>query len=200
MLRKRSFVSLMPVIALAAMTAGCASGPSGSATDPPGATTAVTATAGASEASATRPALTETFTSDLHGISVSYPTGWVPRAATEPWPAGEFVQQSTSFGDVIEDGSAGDTAFIALASQPLAGRSLDEWVADYGPFTECGSPEPVIVDGAAGVVGPDCPMALVTAGDRVFLIWLYRIEDPDWFEEILATVKLDPDAAVDSAS
>ena len=85
-------------------------------------------------------------------------------------------------GDVIEDGSSGDTAFLALASQPRAGRSLDEVVAGYGPFTECGSPEPVVVDGAPGVVGPDCPMALVAKGDRVFLIWLYRIDDPDWFQ------------------
>ena len=55
------------------------------------------------------------------------------------------------------------------------------------------------VDGAPGVVGTDCPMALVTAQDRVFLIRLYRIDDPDWFEEILATVKLDPEAALDAA-
>ena len=72
----------------------------------------------------------------------------MPKAATEPWPEGGIVQQQTPFGDVIEDGSAGDTAFLALASQPLAGRSLDEVVAGYGPFTECGSPERVVVDGA----------------------------------------------------
>ena len=137
--------------------------------------------------------------SNLHGISVSYPERWVPKAATEPWPEGGIVQQQTPFGDVIEDGSTGDTAFLALASQPLAGRSLDEVVAGYGPFTECGSPEPVVVDGAQGVVGSECPMALVTAEDRVFLIWLYRIDDPEWFKQILATVQLDPAAALDAA-
>ena len=103
------------------------------------------------------------------------------------------------FGDVIEDGSAGDTAFLALASQALAGRSLDELVADYEPFTECGQAEPVVVDDAQGVVGPECPMALVAAEDRGYLIWLYRIDDPDWFKQILATVKLDPETALDAA-
>ena len=130
---------------------------------------------------------------------MSYPEGWVPRAATEPWPAGDIVQMESPFGDVIEDGSTGDTAFLAVASQPLAGRSLDEVVAGYGPFTECGSPEPIVVDGAPGIMGSDCPMALVAKGDRVFLIWLYRIDDPDWFEEILATVKLNPETALDAA-
>ena len=124
----------------------------------------------------------------------------MPRAATEPpWPAGDVVQMGSLFGDVIEDEITGDTAFLAVASQPLAGKPLDEWVADYGPFTECGSPEPVVVDGAEGVVGSDCPMALVAAADRVFLIWLYRIDNPDWFQEILATVKLNPEAALDAA-
>ena len=42
-------------------------------------------------------------------------------------------------------------------------------------------------------------MALVTAGDRVFLIWLYRIDDPEWFQEILATVQLNPETALDAA-
>ena len=73
------------------------------------------------------------------------------------------------------------------------------WLPTTGAFTECGPAEPVVVDGASGVVGPDCPMALVSAGDRVFLIWLYRIDDPDWFREILATVQLNPETALDAA-
>ena len=187
---------LLPVIALVAM--GCAPATTSSPTPLPAETSASTAVP-TSVAAAARPALTETFSSDLHGISVSYPEGWVPRAATEPWPADGIVQMESPFGDVIEDGSSGDTAFLAVASQALAGRSLDEFVAGYGPFTECGAPEPIVVDGAPGIVGTECPMALVSAGDRVFLIWLYRIDDRDWFQEILATVKLNPAAALDAA-
>jgi hypothetical protein len=189
---------LFTLAAISLVAVACAGSTTSSPTPVPAATSAPTA-APPSVAAATRPALTETFSSTMHGISVSYPTGWVPRAATEPWPPGGIVQMESPFGDVIEDGSTGDTAFLAVASQPLAGRPLDEWVADYGPFTECGAPEPVVVDGAPGVVGTECPMALVTAGDRVFLIWLYRIDDPEWFQEILATIKLDPEAALDAA-
>ena len=31
------------------------------------------------------PPLTQSFTSPLHGISLSYPEGWTAQAATEPW-------------------------------------------------------------------------------------------------------------------
>ena len=31
------------------------------------------------------PPLTQSFTSPLHGISLSYPEGWTARAATQPW-------------------------------------------------------------------------------------------------------------------
>ena len=196
----RSIVSLVSVVAVSALAVGCAAPTSGPPTAIPAESRAPTAgPSSVAVAAAAGPALTEAFTSTLHGMSVSYPDGWVPEAATEPWPAGGIVQQETPFGDVIEDGSAGDTAFIALASQPLAGKPLNEWVADYEPFTECGPAEPVVVDGAHGVVGHNCQMALVSEGDRVFLIWLYRIDDPNWFQEILATVKLDPKAAVDAA-
>jgi hypothetical protein len=45
----------------------------------------------------------------------------------------------------------------------------------------------------------DCelgPQALVSVGGRGYLIWLYRIDDLDWFKEILATVQLHPEDAV----
>ncbi len=189
---------LFTLAVFALVAVGCSPATAASPTPLPAETSAPTA-APPSVAAAASPALTATFTSTLHGISVSYPERWVPKAATEPWAEGGIVQQQSPFGDVIEDGSTGDTAFLALASQPLAGRSLDEVVAGYGPFTECGSPEPVVVDGAQGVVGSDCTMALVSAEDRVFLIWLYRIDDPEWFEQILATVQLNPEAALDTA-
>ena len=198
MKRTRSIASLAPVVAVIALAVGCAPATTGSPTPMPAGSVAPTA-APSSVAADASPALTETFTSALHGISVSYPEGWVPRAATEPWPANDFVQQDSPFGDVIEDGSSGDTAFLAVASKPLAGMPLERFVAGYGPFTECGSPEPIVVDGAPGIMGSECPMALVAKGDRVFLIWLYRIDDPEWFQEILATVQLNPEAAVDVA-
>ena len=54
-----------------------------SPTPPPTPSTAPSASPAAST-----PPLTQTFTSQMHGISVSYPEGWTARAATEPWTDG----------------------------------------------------------------------------------------------------------------
>jgi hypothetical protein len=107
--------------------------------------------------------------------------------------------QESAFGDIIEDGSSGDTAFIALASQPVAGDTFDRWAADYLALEGCGPSEPITVDGALGIIGSSCPMALVSVADRGYLIWLYRIDDIGWFREILETAELHPEDAVEAA-
>jgi predicted small integral membrane protein len=138
--------------------------------------------------------LTETYTSAIHGISISYPAGWRVRAATEPWTTG-IVQQESAFGDVIYE-SETDSPFIAMASQALVGKTAEQWSADYVSVMEdCGPTEPVTVDGASGVIGVNCFLALVVVEDRGYLIWLYRVDDIDWFREILATVRLHPEGA-----
>ena len=75
------------------------------------------------------PALTETFTSAMHGISVSYPSGWKLHPATELWISG-LVQEDSKFADIIYEKES-DSPFIAVASQPLAGKTLDAWATDY---------------------------------------------------------------------
>jgi hypothetical protein len=145
------------------------------------------------------PALTETFTSAMHGITVSYPSGWKLQPATEPWTTG-LVQGNSPFADVIVEKES-DSAFIAVASQPLAGQTLDAWATDYLAQYSCVPSEPVTVDGASGVLS-DCqegPHALVSVEGRGYLIWLYRVDDLDWFKEILATVQLHPEDALDAA-
>ena len=52
------------------------------------------------------PPLTQSFTSTLHGYSVSYPEGWTAQAATEPWTDSTFPlvlgrPKSTSCTDPI---------------------------------------------------------------------------------------------------
>jgi hypothetical protein len=37
--------------------------------------------------------------------------------------------------------------------------------------------------------------AVVVSEGRAFVVWLYRIDDMAYFEQILATVQLDPTAA-----
>ena len=51
----------------------------------PSLTPAPTATTEPSPSPMSAPPLTQTFTSSVYGISVSYPEGWIAKAATEPW-------------------------------------------------------------------------------------------------------------------
>lgn len=194
--RTRRITALGPVLALA-VVAACSPGSSG----PPLPTrTSALPSAAVSPSLGPQPsglpALTETFASNVHGISVSYPTGWTPRTATEPWPAGEIVMQQSEFGDIIAD-DADENRFLALASQPL-GEAFDSWAARYLGIENCDPAEPITVDGAPGITGTSCPLALVEADGRGYLIWLYGIPDMEWFRQILATVQLHPDAAIDA--
>ena len=57
----------------------------GPASEPPASAAHSEAPASAAASPISPPPLTQTFTSQVHGISVSYPEGWTARAATEPW-------------------------------------------------------------------------------------------------------------------
>ena len=173
-------------IGLAIFIPGRAPGPGGQASPSP-----------SPSPSPSGPALTETYTSSIHGISVSYPRGWTLLPATEPWTTG-FVQQGVPFADTIYEKEV-DSPFIALASQSLAGKTGDQWAADYVASMDCGPTEPITVDGAPGVLAPQCGEALVWVGERGYLIWLYRVNDPAWFDQILASVQLDPENAIDTS-
>lgn len=194
--RTRRITALGPVLALAFVALACSPGSSG----PPTRTSALPSAAVSPSLGAQPsglPALTETLASNVHGISVSYPAGWTPRTATEPWPAGEIVMQQSEFGDIIAD-DADENRFLALASQPLGDEAFDSWAARYLGIEGCDPAEPITVDGAPGITGTSCPLALAEAGGRGYLIWLYGIDDMEWFRQILATVQLDPDAAIDA--
>ncbi len=76
-----------------------------------------------------RPPLTETFTSDRYGITISYPNGWVTRPATEPWTTGvpDFMSNG---GDIVYDPVREGHLWIAVASQPIGDTTPDAWAAD----------------------------------------------------------------------
>ena len=156
------------------------------------------------------PALTETFTSE-RGFSISHPSGWVARPATSPWTT-SFPDFSKTDGDVIYDPVLQDHLFIVVASQPLAdGTATAQWADDLlaglGPEDVCDPPiEPVTIDGTEG---RRCgsPTAAVAAGGRGYAIALYvsgddpavgATYDQAFFDEILATVRLQPEDAVDT--
>ena len=160
--------------------------------------------------SLTAPALTETFTSQRHGYSISYPTGWTTLAATESWTGG-FPNFMDPFGDYMYDPVLQDHLFLAVASQPLAGKTGAQWVDDLlnglSSAGDCEPPiEPVTIDGPQGRLCSS--IAATSAGDRGYLITLYTSgDDPAavagydqaYFRQILATMRLKPEDAVDTS-
>jgi hypothetical protein len=160
---------------------------------------------------ASPPPLTQTFTSTLHGISLSYPEGWTARAATEPWTDCLYCTGVLSHPqiDLLHRPPDDDGLFLRIASQPIGESAPEDWVAAQMASDErCTTTEPIIVDGATGLSGGDtCLVAVVTTAGRGYHIDLWMSPDDRdlvaqydraWFEEVLATVQLHPEDAVDS--
>ena len=152
------------------------------------------------------PDLTETFTSERNGFSISYPTGWIARPATEPWLTGVPNFESTD-GDVLYDPTQ-DTGhlWLMVASQPLNETGGEQWVDDLlTRLSSDGICEPpnerVTIDGAQGGKCASS-VAAVVAGGRGYLILLYvsgddpavgLVYDQQYFQEILETIQLIPE-------
>jgi hypothetical protein len=184
----------------------------GPASQSPASATPSEAPASAAPASAAAspispPPLTQTFTSQMHGISVSYPEGWIARAATEPWTDRPGEPQFIHPGfDVLHDPVLTDHLFLHIRSQPIGDSTPEDWVAaNMG----CTTTEPIAVDGATGLIGAnDCDTVAVTTAGRGYEISLGTSDDDPvvvapydraWFEEVLATVQLHPEDTVDVA-
>jgi hypothetical protein len=155
------------------------------------------------------PPLSQSFTSAMHGISVSYPEGWLAQAATEPWTESTFpLEAGQPHADWLSDPIQGFNLFMAIASQPIGDSSPEAWLAAQMASGEgCSTTEPITVDGATGLIGSEgCDVVVVTTAGRGYWIQLYTSgDDPQavapydrsWFEEFLATVELHPEDAVD---
>lgn len=157
---------------------------------------------------ASPPPLTQSFTSTVHGISVSYPEGWTARAATEPWTDRPGVPEYLDPGfDVLQDPVLTDHLFLHIASQPIGDSTPEDWVAAHMASYGCTTTEPIAVDGATGLIGAnDCDTVAVTSAGRGYQISVSASDDDPvvvapydraWFEEVLATVQLHPEDAVD---
>jgi hypothetical protein len=146
----------------------------------------------------------------VHGISLSYPEAWVVLAATEPWTGCLYCSHvfSAPYEDVLHHPVADDGLFLRIASQPIGESAPEDWVAaQMADDDRCTTTEPIIVDGATGLSGGDtCLVAVVTTAGRGYHIDLYvSSNNPDlvgqydraWFEDVLATVRLHPEDAVD---
>jgi hypothetical protein len=159
------------------------------------------------------PALTETFTSERHGFSISYPAGWNTQAATAPAKS-EFPGFRSPEGDFMYDPVLTDHLFIVVVSMPLAGREGaawgDETLTRMGTFGDCDLPlGPISIDGNPGLQCATASTAAIWAGDRGYVIVLYTSgDDPAavaaydqaYFDDILATMQLKPEDAIDTAA
>lgn len=159
------------------------------------------------------PPLTQTFTSKMNGFSMSYPEGWTTRAATEPWTDRPGVAQFVDPGiDVLSDPAPDSNLFLYGSSRPIDPTTPEAWVADPdSDFEGCTPDEPITVDGANGLLSVECGIVAITTAGRGYRIAVYTptagegaaLEvapyDRAWFEEVLATVRLQPGDAVDGA-
>jgi hypothetical protein len=102
-----------------------------------------------------------------------------------------------------------DGLFLRIASQPIGESTPEDWVAAQMASDEaCTTTEPIAVDGATGLIGGEgCDVVVVTTAGRGYWISLYASGDDPlavaaydraWFEDVLATVQLHPEDAVDS--
>jgi hypothetical protein len=197
------------VLVVGAQLFGSPSGGMGSQATPTP-TLSPEATAEPTPSSTPAPPLTQSFTSTLHGISMSYPEGWTAEPATEPWTDRTFPLEflMTQQADLLYDPNLTDHLFLTMASQPIGDSTPEDWVAAQMASGEgCKATEPITVDGATGLIGADeCNVAVVTTAGRGYWIelltsgdqaWLGSTFDQAWFEEVLATVQLHPRDAVD---
>jgi hypothetical protein len=142
--------------------------------------------------------LTGSYTSAVHGLSVSYPEGWQVAPATTAeatvdvnWlqPGNDFlydpVRESGLFfvlGSYALDGEAGEAwATGALDADPDCNSAGESSTVDGEPALRCGT------------------LALTWAGNRGYSIKLYSSDDDPaanaayddaWFDDLLATVQL----------
>jgi len=148
------------------------------------------------------PALTGIFTSNMYGLSLSYPAGWANRPATTPWTTPDLPRYPDPSGDALYDPARTDNLFMKIASQPLAGASGPAWADTIGATESCATSEPITVDGAEGRLITCNPMrALFWTDGRGYLVLFYLSPDDlsleraytvAWFESVLATVRIQP--------
>lgn len=169
-----------------------------------GPTVSSTPSPSSTPASSDPPRLDAVFTSPRYGYSIGYPEAWMTTPGSEPWSTG--LPSNGETGDYIAQ-QWSDSPFVGVSSQPLAGRLGEQWAADLSMHVEWGDScptrtESVQIDGWSSPLVIHCPEAVQSAfvwhGGRGYIIVGYRLSDVDWFREVLATVRLSPEDAIDA--
>jgi len=154
----------------------------------------------------TTPPLSGTFTSTRYGISLAIPDGWTTEPGTEAWDGAAFPNYGDPSVDLIHDPVRQGDLWLMVTSLQAADPGI--WPQDQFAGSGCSSTERVTVDGISGLIGSDftstdCSVVFVsTAIGRGYQIRLYDSSglpgyDRAWFDEVLATVDLRPEDAVD---
>jgi hypothetical protein len=186
------------------------SGVGGQPTASPSISPSPTPTFGATIVPEPAPPLSQTFTSERHGFSMSYPAGWDATPASAPWTTPAQPDFGMPDGDFVFDRALRDHLFVGAVSRPLAAGEVEQWAVDrlnaMASADECELPlEPITIDGSAGQLCGS--IAATSAGDRGYLFALYRsgddpsavaVYDDAFFRSVLATVQLTPETANDS--
>jgi hypothetical protein len=153
--------------------------------------------------------VTQSLTSTLHEIWLSYAEGWIAQAATEPWTDSTFPLEFVEpHADFVYDRTLTSDLFLTIASQPIGDSPSEDWVSEQmASGGECTAIAPIAVEGATGLIGATgCDVAVITTAVRGYWIQFYTSGDDPlgvapydraWFEEVLATVQLHPEDAVD---
>lgn len=179
---------------------------------PPSPSLSPTPSGSPSASTVTAAPLTGAFTSERHGFTLSYPAAWDTRPAIESW-RGQGLDFASAAADVIFEPVLQDHLFLMITSQPLGGKTGEQWIDDtIATLTaagECEAPvTPTTIEGGSGqMCGAPSAAVAATAGDRGYVITMYvspddpvvgEVYDTAYFEQILATVVLQPEDAVDT--
>jgi len=159
-----------------------------------------------------------TFHSALQQITIDYPDGWKFSYAAEPWHEGPVALTARDV-DVIYDPSLHGDVYLVLASEPLGRVARSDWpvnppsstgICAHATGVDGGA---IRVDGASGwIESCGSPTAgghyvMVATDSRGYLIYLHvaddralqRLYDGDFFDTLIETVDLEPDAPLGSS-
>jgi hypothetical protein len=161
---------------------------------------------------ASPPALTQTFTSDLYGYTISFPsTFWTATAGTALWVPG-VTPGTVGWSDTFLPPSTINGFRAASAIVPAGVTTLDDPriqnITAYGGG-ECGPASStlgdIVIDGQTGKVRFSCEEieATVFVGGRMYLFTLFLDTLPPYttaggralFEAMIASVQLTPETA-----
>lgn len=165
------------------------------------------------------PAQGATFTSERNGYSLRYPSDWTTRQATSPAPHDFRPALDDPSWDVLGN----DVMQLHVTSVPLQpGEAIDDWIRSYCLFSRTtwtppcegapgiwwaspfGSDSGWVTtdgDGAGSFPEPDSRVyqAMAVKDSRAYELRLEGNVGPEMIGAILASMQLDPAAAVDAS-